>query len=59
MESSEEWIRAAKSCPSPFADMGFLQQYVQSLAATASCELSLHSSSVTDSISRQNISSTV
>lgn len=29
MESSEEWIQAAKSCPLPFADMGFLQQYVQ------------------------------
>lgn len=29
MESSEEQIRAAKSCPLPFVDMGFLQQYVQ------------------------------
>lgn len=28
MESSEEWIRATKSCPSLFEDMGFLQQYV-------------------------------
>lgn len=29
MESSEEWIRATESCPLPFVDMGFLQQYVQ------------------------------
>lgn len=29
MQSSEEWIQATKSCPLPFADMGFLQQYVQ------------------------------
>ena len=28
MESSEEWIRATRSCPSLFVDMGFLQQYV-------------------------------
>lgn len=28
MESSEEWIRATKSCPSLFEDMGFLQLYV-------------------------------
>jgi len=31
MESSEGWIRATKSCPLPFADMGFLQQYVQEM----------------------------
>lgn len=54
MESSGEWIRAAKSCPSPSVDMGFLQQYVQGLAATASCELSLHTRSVIDSVSRQD-----
>lgn len=31
MESSGGWIRAAKNCPSPFVDMGFLQQYVEKI----------------------------
>lgn len=29
MASSGGWIRPAKNCPSPFADMGFSQQYVK------------------------------